>query len=249
MITKNAKTILFASLIAAMILPFSGMQFATAEEQTIADTKMVEYLTKTIQKTGKNIEEKTIEGKTYTVSKVVTQLEDNKYRVANKVFIDSVLQSSEVFQIIQNDDDTISLINKNLEINETFTKETITEQGAGYSSYSGAAIVLSDSEYGTPGTLYLYDNYNECYSINQGVMETTIRSDTIDVTWEGSPAYLHYCFYPHSWERGYVQYESQVYDLVSDSDQSDRKSSHVFTNTQGGDATYEVDLMFFYGAW
>lgn len=31
---KNAKTILFAGLIAAMILPFSGMEFATAEEQT-----------------------------------------------------------------------------------------------------------------------------------------------------------------------------------------------------------------------
>ncbi len=30
---KNAKTILFAGLIAAMILPFSGMQFATAEEE------------------------------------------------------------------------------------------------------------------------------------------------------------------------------------------------------------------------
>ncbi len=31
---KNAKTILFAGLIAAMILPFSGMNFAGAEEQT-----------------------------------------------------------------------------------------------------------------------------------------------------------------------------------------------------------------------
>ena len=33
-ITKKTKTVLFASLIAAMILPFSGMQFAEAEEQT-----------------------------------------------------------------------------------------------------------------------------------------------------------------------------------------------------------------------
>ena len=37
MTMKNGKTILFASLIAAMILPFSGMQFATAEEQTTQD--------------------------------------------------------------------------------------------------------------------------------------------------------------------------------------------------------------------
>ena len=33
MIRKDIKTVLFASLIAAMILPFSGMQFAVAEEQ------------------------------------------------------------------------------------------------------------------------------------------------------------------------------------------------------------------------
>ena len=242
---KNAKTVLFAGLIAAMILPFSGMQFATAEEQTTHDPKMVDYLTSTIQKIGKSVEEKTIDGKTYTVSKVVTQLDDNTYRITNKIFIDNVLQSSEVFQIIQNNDDSISLINKNLGIDETFTKE-ISVLGSGYSSYSGAVIVLNDSEYGTPGTLYLYDNYNECYSINQGVMEATVRADTIDVTWEGSPAYLHYCFYPHQFEHGFVQYESEVYTL---STQEDRRSSHTFTNTQGGDATYEVDLMFFYGAW
>ena len=34
MTTKNAKTILFASLIVAMILPFSGMNFAAAEEKS-----------------------------------------------------------------------------------------------------------------------------------------------------------------------------------------------------------------------
>lgn len=42
---KNAKTILFAGLIAAMVLPFSGMQFATAEEQT--DRQLIDEWNKT----------------------------------------------------------------------------------------------------------------------------------------------------------------------------------------------------------
>ena len=48
---KNAKTILFASLIAAMILPFSGMQFAAAETNNnnsennkIPDNRIIERL-------------------------------------------------------------------------------------------------------------------------------------------------------------------------------------------------------------
>lgn len=45
MIIKNAKTILFAGLIAAMVLPFSGMQFATAEEQT--DRQLIDEWDKT----------------------------------------------------------------------------------------------------------------------------------------------------------------------------------------------------------
>ena len=36
-ITKNAKAILFASLIVAMILPFSGMDFAVAQEKSNAE--------------------------------------------------------------------------------------------------------------------------------------------------------------------------------------------------------------------
>ena len=42
--THKIKTILFASLIAAMILPFSGMQFATAEEQTENDLAILAEL-------------------------------------------------------------------------------------------------------------------------------------------------------------------------------------------------------------
>jgi len=39
-ITKTTQTILFAGLIAAMILPFSGMEFAAAEEQTVIITNI-----------------------------------------------------------------------------------------------------------------------------------------------------------------------------------------------------------------
>lgn len=43
---KSTKTILFASLIVAMILPFSGMQFAAAEEQTNKDSSYEEKVKK-----------------------------------------------------------------------------------------------------------------------------------------------------------------------------------------------------------
>ena len=45
MTMKNGKTILFASLIVAMILPFSGMQFATAE----SESEQVQKITQSIQ--------------------------------------------------------------------------------------------------------------------------------------------------------------------------------------------------------
>ena len=45
-ISKTTKTILFATLIAAMILPFSGMNYAVAEE---LDKEQVEKIHKIIK--------------------------------------------------------------------------------------------------------------------------------------------------------------------------------------------------------
>ena len=56
-ITKTTKTILFASLIAAMILPFSGMQFAEAEEQTTMTDDQKQKLINKVQRLENRIAE------------------------------------------------------------------------------------------------------------------------------------------------------------------------------------------------
>jgi len=227
------------------------MQFATAEKQMISDPGMVEFIIDTIQKEGKTVTEKVIEGKTYTVTKIVTQTQDNKYRVINKLAIDGELQTKDRFKITKIDDGTFNLYSKKLGINETFTSELIpTTKGSGYSSYSGASMVLNDSETGTAGTVNLYDNYSGCATLNQAVFEGEVTTSVVDVTWEASPIYLHYCFWQHQWEHGFVEYENETHQLYSEPDQSDRRSSHAFSHSNGSSsATYEVTVMFFYGAW
>lgn len=64
--TKTAKTILFASLIAAMILPFGGMNFAVAEET--ANTETVKADAQKIAKKILKVQEK--------ISNVEASLED-----------------------------------------------------------------------------------------------------------------------------------------------------------------------------
>jgi len=248
---NKTKTILFASLIAAMILPFSGMQFAEAKTNNISDTSMVEFIIETIQNEGTTVTEKIIEGKTYTVTKIVTQIQDDKYRVINKLAIDGELQSKDRFKITENDDGTYNLYSKKLGIDETFTRELpFSTLGSGYSSYTGASIVLNDSETGTASTVNLYDSFSACSTLNQGVMEGEVTPSVVDVTWEASPVYMHYCFWQHQWEHGYVEYENETHQLVSEPNHSDRRSSHAFSHSNGSSsATYEVTAMFFYGEW
>ena len=76
---KNAKTILFASLLVAMILPFSGMQFADAEEQT---TK--------INKLGNAFEEKYLKW---------IQTDDPKVKQSLKIQMDSIVEQLEEYGI------------------------------------------------------------------------------------------------------------------------------------------------------
>ena len=246
---KNTKTVLFASLIAAMILPMS-ISNATAKTKTVTyDPDMFDYLSKVISNEGKLVEKKTLDGTDYKVVKKVTQVSDNKYKVVNSVFIDGEKQNKDVFKVIKNNDGTLRLVNNNLGIDETFTDNALAAKGIGSSSYSGAVIWLSDDEWGSVNTLNLYDNYSACSTFNQAVMQGDVKTNVVDVTWEASPFYLHSCFYPHQWEHGSVTFESQTHDLDSDSNQSDRKSSHVFTNTLNTYDQYRVDIVFYYGGW
>jgi hypothetical protein len=82
-ISKTTKTILFASLIAAMILPFSGMDFAEAQKvQTIEDDRMIGELQNIVSNVGKTIQIKTLDdGTVLKLVTVVKQISDNEYKV------------------------------------------------------------------------------------------------------------------------------------------------------------------------
>ena len=246
---NKIKIILFASLIAAMIIPITSNASAAQTTPTY-DPDMVDYLTEIIQTDGILVEEKTLNDTAYKVVKNVTRITENMSDVTNKVFIDGEKQSDDKFTIIKNSDMEFTLISKSLGIDETFTNNDL-YRGIGSSSSSGAAIWLSDSEYGSVNTLNLYDNYNACtvfgQSFNEAVMQADVKTNVVDVTWEANPFYLHFCFSPHEWEHGNVNFEGQTHYLDSEPDHSDRRSSHAFTNTLNTFDTYRVDTVFYYG--
>ena len=69
---KNAKTILFASLIVAMILPFSGMLTATAQSQkVVSDTLFTEFVN--------------LADKTHKIQELINQLEHDESNKQIKV--------------------------------------------------------------------------------------------------------------------------------------------------------------------
>jgi hypothetical protein len=250
MIYKNVKTILFASLIAAMILPFSMMDNVSAQSKATYDPTVVDYIEKLISTPGKNIDQKIIDGKTISVMTKTKQLSNTVYKVKTTTVIDGTTEASEKFRIILNDDGTYTLKNKKLGIDETFTdRGERVKRGSGNSDYEGAAISLYDKEYGTPNTLKLYDSYSACATFNQAVFDATVKPSVIDVNWEASSFYLHWCFVPYEWEDGYIQYGTTKHYLSSDPNHDDRRGFHAFNNGSGGTTWYSMTAKFFYGAW
>ena len=90
--TKTIKTVLFASLIAAMILPFSTMDFAEAQE---VDKKSVEKLAKQYNKLSEQLETETDEKKKVNLKEKLDEIlaELNSYG----------LYSDEQFEKIKDD--------------------------------------------------------------------------------------------------------------------------------------------------
>ncbi len=249
---ENQKTIqilLFAGLITAIIVPFS-INSTLAEEQTnaIYDPVVVQYIENLISQPGKNTQEKIIDGETVTLITKTKQVTNDRYVVKTTTKIDGKKLMTETFRIVTNDDGTYKLINHNLGIRETFTDVSrgATGDGGGRSNPFGASINLYDREIGTPNTLRLHDNYSACATFNQGVFSATVKPNVIDVNWEGSPYYLHWCFVPHEFMHGDVQYGTDHYRLDG---HADRRGFHAFINGHGGTTWYAVSVDFVYGRW
>lgn len=244
------KTIFFATLIAMMILPFNAANIAEAEKSTntIYDPSVVKYIKKIISQTGKTIEEKTIDGQIIRVSTKVNQIDDDTYKVRTIVKTDDVKIFSSYTKITVNDDGTYKIVNKRQGIEQTFTdvSQGATGTGSGNSDLAGARISLFDRETGTPHTLKLHDNYSACSFVNHAVFDATIRPNTVDVTWNGTPFYAHWCFIPHQFDHGKVQYGTTVHYFDG---QNVRNGYHTFTNFDVGTTLYSVSVSFVYGTW
>ena len=95
---NTTKTILFASLIAAMILPFSGMNYAVAEEDTeVQDQKKLDVLKNRYEKIQAKIDSSSDEKKISEWKDVQTRIIakamaiNDKYNTSNAVVAESTL--------------------------------------------------------------------------------------------------------------------------------------------------------------
>ena len=77
-------------------------------------------------------------------------------------------------------------------------------------------------------------------------MNANISVPAVDVTWQASPYYLDSCFSPHLFDHAKVTHGSQTYEFEG---QTERRGSHAFTNTNGGNGWYSVSINFLYGSW
>ena len=101
MTITTIKTILFASLIAAMILPFSGMGFAVAEEQTKMSDEQKQHLIKKVQQLEERIAQADDES-------VKEQLKATQQVILKKLF-DAVKPSDTEFTMIEHEDSDTSV--------------------------------------------------------------------------------------------------------------------------------------------
>ena len=230
------------------VISFTGVDAFAETTEPIYDPVVTQYIEELIAQPGKTTEERIIDEQNMSVATKVKQVTDDRYVVKSVTRINDEKVSSQIFRIITNGDGTYELINHKLEMRETFTDVPQGAIGSGYGSSTpnNARIDLYDSDYGTPHTLTLYDNYSDCVNLNQAVFEAPVRPNTVDVTWEASPYYLHWCFIPHEFRHGSVQYGAETVYLDG---HNDRRGSHAFTNFDVGTTWYSVEVDFEYGPW
>ncbi len=257
----NSKTKYTTSLLALTLLAPVGMNSAFAhaprqddsvhepsQTEPIYDPVMIQYMKELTADPGKTVAERPIANQTYSVTTIVREITDDKYAVKPTTRIDGEKISSEKFRITAIDNSTYKLVNNGLGIRQVFTDipSEAAGAGSGSSTPSSARIDLYDREHGTPPTLTLHDIYSGCATLNHALFQAPIRPDTVDVTWEASPFYMHWCFIPHEFQQGEVRHVTETVFLNG---HGDRRGNHAFDNPHGGTIWYSVEMDFEYGVW
>jgi len=162
MTLKNTKLVLFASLIVAMILPFSGMDFATAEEQTNDNVEKTTQLIDTlkIERDSISIDTKDIDNQIerLEIARNIMQLEDEGLKYSP--------QAQDLFKKLQ----------KNLDANVVVIEGKIT-------SLDGISPPISSSD-------WQYDEFITGLQITQSCNETMIGQSSGSLTQYDDVSYL-----------------------------------------------------------
>jgi len=167
---KNAKTILFASLIAAMILPFSGMDFAEAEKsETKVDTEKLRSEIDGKLKTEKDPKIK----ERYGFIKQLVKIKETIQESTDESTIEKL--NAKAIKIIQKLDDSYD--------NSEKTFATPAPQFAVKLVSGGNDVSFSVQQHRSPDCY----NPNHYYAWQDGDGEATSSGTTIDISNLGYP--------------------------------------------------------------
>ena len=231
-------------------LPFSGMQFATAEEakQAKYDPIVSNYLNVVLNSEGPIVKSKTVGDTKYIEKTTVKEVTKNTYELKTKLTADGELVNKEKVVIVDNQDNTYQIINAKHRINETFTTvEPLTTKGTGNSNLSGAKITLYDSQYGYGSDLE--DDYEGCQvgSAYVNYADVWVDIDALNgysyADCNINPYYNHWCFITHYFDSAEIKHEGKKHNITSSG-----FGEHTFSHA-GGWGTYSVTVNVEYGNW
>ena len=269
MITEHAKTVLFGTLLAILVLSF-GVQHAVAigsdVPQRVDDSKMIVFLNDMVSKIG------TIEttytqddSSVVTVVNTVTLLYGNVYEIQSVVTHQGRTINDETITVIQNTDHTVQMINEKHGFNVVFdsnnnqlnehgkihlhSSTNLQPLGSGSSSVSGAKVDLYDSGYKPTidGVLHLEDSYEQC----GGIRDYEAYADVIGVDylttvrWDSDQFYFHWCIMGHSVDRGEVSFQGNKHNW---SGSYYRAGSHEFSHVSNT-GLFKMESDTWYGSW
>ncbi len=257
MTTKNAKTVLFASLIAAMILPFSGMNFAEANMigvDTEFSNEKVAFLETATSQTGKWTETKTNGEYTETWYWDVKENNNKKHVQLNIKVIDG--QGNQVaddlikFKVkFDKETNTYEVDNEKLNETKKFKKsqsnsitnsvDTIVIDSSKFAEIDGLVIP------GTPlqvvgqwtnpvvasGNEFGSDSYSTCGNSWYVDFQTNGGSGLRHYDYAGQYNWYTWCIFPTSISN------VQIYASQGGWSESDWLQSHASTHTE-----YDIDM-------
>ncbi|MDH3277160.1 MAG: hypothetical protein OEL77_02885 [Nitrosopumilus sp.] len=246
MTTKTIKTLVFASLIAAMILPFSDMSMASAENSNTAtyDPIVATYLNTVLSASEPIVKYNTVGGTDYVETITVDQINSKVFQIETIIEANGEVDNVENVIVILHKDGTYQIINTKHGINERFTTvdDGISTRGSGSSDGSGARIDLYDSAYGV--NVGLDDSYSACWA-QSADFDGTVDGDNgfsyFDTNM--SDYYNHLCFITHYWDRANLVHEGSTHYF------NDSGYEYVTFTHGGGLGTYTADMTVYYGNW